>query len=142
MLGLSGKHDEHKVDPTTLPIFVHALRSTEAFNIAQKVWDNNKRYLMLDAGNHKELMRFVFNEPVCVVWLGRDQGRRDTFELVLMWDEPGDKLDVSEVYIISTAAPAESAIGDDTRVKSLLSAIFTSPSLVPVNPSPTQAPRD
>jgi hypothetical protein len=133
MLGFGEKHD-HRVDPTTLPIFVHALKSAEAFGLAQKVWENNARYLMLDAGNRKELLRFVFSDPPCVVWLERDQGRADTFELVLLWDKKGDKEDVSEVYTISTSTEG-AAIGDDKRVKDLLNAILASPSIVPVNPN-------
>lgn len=131
MLGFGDKHDEHRVDPTTLPIFVHALRSAEAFGLAQKVWENNSRYMMLDASNRKELLRFVFADPTCVVWLERDQGRTDTFELILIWDEKGDKQDVSEVYTIASATGA--TVGDDSRVKNLLNAILASPSIVPVN---------
>lgn len=136
MLGFGDKH-QHKVDPTTLPIFVHALQSKEAFELAQRVWQNNGRYIMIDAANHKELLRFVFNDPACVVWLERDQGRQDTFELVLLWDASGDKEDVSEVYVITstTASP----VGDDVRVKSLLDGILTSPAIVPVNNNPGAA---
>lgn len=136
MLGFGDKH--HSVDPTTLPIFVHALQSAEAFDLVRKVWDNNSRYVMTDPSNRKELMRFAFSQPACVVWLQRDQGRTDTFELILMWDEQGDKQDVSEVYVISALAGV--AVGDDSRVKSLLSAILTSPSIVPVNQNNPQRP--
>ena len=132
MLGFGDKH-AHSVDPTTLPIFVHALQSAEAFGLAQKVWENNARYMMLDAPNRKELMRFVFSDPTCVVWLLRDQGRTDTFELILMWDAEGKKEDVTEVYVLATAAGPP--VGDDARVKNLLSAILASPAIVPVNPN-------
>jgi hypothetical protein len=131
MLGFGEKHG-HSVDPTTLPIFVHAVQSAEAFDLAQKVWSNNGRYVMFDVGNNKELLRFVFNDPACVVWLERDKGRADTFELVLLWDSTDNKKEgVSEVYVIATQAAG--LIGDDTRAKSLLSAILTSPAIVPVN---------
>lgn len=131
MLGFGEKH--HVIDPTILPIFVHSLQSAEAFSLAQKVWDNNGRYVMLDPANKKELMRFVFSQPACVVWLQRDQGRSDTFELILMWDENSQKQEITEVYVI--AALAGVAIGDDTRAKGLLNAILTSPAIVPVNPN-------
>jgi hypothetical protein len=138
MLGFGEKHT-HSVDPTTLPIFVHALQSTEAFDLARKVWDNNGRYVMLDAPNRKELLRFVFNDPACVVWLEHDQDRQDAFELVLLWDNTtGKKEGVSEVYTISTQAAGP--IGDDARAKSLLSAILTSPAIVPVNQNKPAAP--
>lgn len=127
MLGFGDKH-EHSVDPTTLPIFVHALQSAEAFALANKIWQENSRYIVVDPSNRKELLRFVFNDPKCVAWLERDQGRADTFELVLMWDAKGKALDVSEVYVISSGAVK---VGDDTRAKSLLETILTSPALVP-----------
>jgi hypothetical protein len=129
MLGFGDK--QHTVDPTTLPIFVHTLQSNDAFALAQKVWESNSRYIMVDAPNHKELLRFVFNEPSCVVWLGHDQGRSDSFEMVLMWDAKGDKQDVSEVYVLTPQATVP--LGDDSRVKDLLSTILSSPSVVPVN---------
>jgi hypothetical protein len=136
MLGFGDKQ-AHTVDPTTLPIFVHALQSQEAFGLAQKVWENNGRYVMLDNANHKELLRFVFTEPECVVWLERDQGRQDTFELVLLWGSQGRQENTSEVYVIS--APGQAIVGDDARAKSLLSAILSSPAIVPVNAQKPQS---
>ncbi|HYH74433.1 MAG TPA: hypothetical protein VD735_00570 [Candidatus Saccharimonadales bacterium] len=128
MLGFG---DKGHVDPTKLPILVHAIRSSDAFAAAQKVWSTNARNLRVDAANHKELLRFVFNQPACVVWLQRDQGRTDAFELILLWD--GQKEDVTEVYVIEAASGA--VIGDDKRAISLLNAILASPATVPVNQS-------
>jgi hypothetical protein len=131
MLGFGDKQG-HTVDPTTLPVFVHAIQSTDAFQQAQKVWENNIRYVIEDPTNHKELMRFVFSQPSCVVWLERDEGRTDIFELILMWDvADAGKEDVTEVYVISTARGTP--VGDDSRAKGLLGAILASPAIVPVN---------
>src|SRR3982751_1384729 len=102
MLGF-GDRQAH-IDPTRLPIFVHAVQSAEAFDLAQKVWENNARYVVDDPTNHKELMRFVFSQPTCVVWLQRDQNRTDTFELVLMWEGKNNEESVTEVYILSALA--------------------------------------
>lgn len=129
MLGFGDKHQS--VDPTKLPIFVHALQSAEAFSLAEKVWENNKRYVLDDPTNHKELMRFVFSQPTCVVWLQRDEGRTDTYELVLLWDAKEKDENVTEVYVISALAGI--VVGDDGRAKSLLSAILASPAIVPIN---------
>lgn len=129
MLGFGDKHQS--IDPTTLPIFVHAIQSAEAFDLAQKVWENNSRYVIADPGNRKELMRFVFSQPTCVVWLERDHGRSDTFELILLWEGKDKEENVTEVYVIS--ALAGTTVGDDSRAKSLLSAILASPAIVPVN---------
>ncbi len=132
MLGFGEKH-EHSVDPTTLPIFVHALQSAEAFDLAGKVWQANARYVMADPNNRKELLRFVFDNPKCVVWLERDQGRTDTFELLLLWDAKGKDLDVTEVFVISNNG---TTVGDDARVKSLLGTILASPAIVPAQITP------
>lgn len=129
MLGFGDKQ-EH-IDPTKLPIFVHSIQSAEAFGLAQKVWENNSRYIIPDPSNNKELMRFVFSQPTCVVWLQRDQGRLDTFELVLMWEGKEADDNVTEVYVI--ASLAGTTIGNDKRANDLLSAILASPAIVPVN---------
>lgn len=129
MLGFGEK--EAHIDPTKLPIFVHSIQSADAFDLAQKVWENNGRYVILDPTNRKELMRFVFSQPTCVVWLQRDQGRTDTYELVLMWEGKEKEDNVTEVYVI--AALAGATVGDDSRARNLLGAILASPAIVPVN---------
>lgn len=129
MLGLGDK--EGHIDPTKLSVFVHDIKDGETYGMTQKVWDNNARYVVVDQTNHKELMRFMFSNPTCVVWLQRDQGRSDTYEMVLIWEGKSREDTVTEVYVIS--APADSApIGDTARAKSLLSAMLASPSIVPV----------
>ena len=130
MFGLHAKPTAND-QTATLPIFVHALQSQEAFALAQNVWTNHARYVLVDGVNNKELLRFVFENPHCVVWLERDQGRQDTFELVLVWDHETVKEVVSEVYVLSLQSTPH-VIGDDTRVKSLLQAILTTPSIVAV----------
>ena len=129
MLGFGDK--QQHIYPTKLPIFVHAIQSADAFLLTQKVWDNNARYVILDPTNHKELMRFVFSQPTCVVWLQRDQGRVDSFEIVLMWEGKDKGDNVTEVYVISSVTGQ--TVGDDSRIKSLLNAILASPAIVPVN---------
>jgi len=115
-------------DPNSLPIFVHAIQSADAFALVEKVWQTNAHAVLIDPVNHKEFMRFTFAQPPCVVWLQRDQGRTDTFELILMWDVKTEEL--TEVYVISALAGV--SVGDDTRAKDLLNAILTMPSVVPV----------
>jgi hypothetical protein len=117
-----------------LPLFIHAVQSANAFALAQKVWDTNARTLQQDAANRKEYMFFTFAQPSCLVWLQRDQGRTDTFELVLMWDTATD--DVAEIYVISVSASG--AVGDDSRVCSLLSAILSMPAVVPLGQGEVQ----
>lgn len=130
MLGFGDR--QGRIDPTKLPVFVHAIQSADAFTLASKVWENNGRYVILDPTNNKELMRFVFSQPTCVVWLQRDKDRIDTYELVLMWEGKAKEANVTEVYVLSSGG---APVGDDSRVKNLLSAILASPAIVPVNTS-------
>ena len=125
-MGIFGPTKQH-IDPTKLPIFVHAVQSADAFALCQKVWQANKRTMLVDSTNRKEFLHFVFSNPACVVWMQRDLHRSDTFELILMWE--GKKDDITEVYVLSASGPAA---GDDTRVKSLLTAILSMPAVVPV----------
>ena len=124
-----GKGESDKeVDTGRVPFLVHALRSGEAFALAEKVWQENHRYLRFDRQGNKELLRFVFSKPPCVVWLQRDKDRADTYELILVWE--GKDADITEVYVISNADATQKA-GDDARAQSLLKAILSNPATVP-----------
>jgi len=120
MFGLSSKKSDDK-----LPIFVHDIKSTDAFLLAQKVWQANLRYVRQDTTNKKDLLHFGFPNPACTVWLQHDQGRDDTYELILIWKSTG----VSEVYVLSLTGGRP--VGDDTRAKQLLGTILSTPSTVP-----------
>lgn len=126
MFGLGGK--QTRDDQTKLTIFVHTVQSAEAFQLAQKVWETNSRNSILDATNQKQLLRFAFSHPACVVWLERDQGRTDAFELILIWGNDAKK-EVTEVYTITAASRLS---GDDSRAKELLHAMLAAPAIVPV----------
>ena len=126
-MGVFGPAKKH-IDPTKLPIFVHAVQSADAFALCQKVWQTNKRTMLVDSTNRKEFLHFVFTDPACVVWMQRDLHRTDTFELILLWE--GKKDDITEVYVLSASGPST---GDDTRAKSLLTAILSMPSVVPAS---------
>lgn len=117
-----------RIDPTKLPIFVHTIAGKEAFALCSKVWEANKRTLLQDSVNRKDFLHFVFANPSCVVWLQREAGRQDTFELILLWE--GKQENVTEVYVISSKEG--DVLGDDTRAKSLLTAILSMPAVVPV----------
>jgi hypothetical protein len=127
MLGFGDK--THQVDPTKLPILLHTVQNGEAFGLADKIWQTNSRNMLVDVPNRKELLRFVFANPACVAWLQRDQGRNDTYELILMWDNKKTD-DITEVYVLQNGAQA---VGDASRATSLLQAMLASPATVPVN---------
>ncbi len=119
MFGMGSK-DEPKGDK--LSVQVHVVASTEAFKLAQKIWDENIRTAHLDAQTRKEFLRFGYPNPQCAVWLQRDQGRKDVFELVVRWEQ--DK--THEVFILTSGGPA----GDEPRAKDLLNSMLTTPSVV------------
>ena len=121
-----GKGEEKKeVDAGHLSLLVHAVSSDDAFGLVEKIWQENARYVRVDQGSGKELLRFVFSKPACIVWLQRDQGRTDAYELVLLWEE-----DVTEVYVLDKAQNGQK-VGDDSRAQVLLNAILSLPSTVP-----------
>jgi hypothetical protein len=126
MLGFGDKNQA--IDPATVPVLLHVLHNTEAYMLADKIWQTNSRNLLLDATNHKEILRFVFTNPACVAWLQRDQGRTDTYELILQWTNSSAPA-ITEVYVLGSAEPT----GDATRALGLLKAMLASPATVPVH---------
>lgn len=120
MFGL-GKN-EAKIDRLTVQ--VHVLASKEAYELTDRLWRENMRTLHIDESAHKEFLHFGYNKPKCVVWLQRDQGRSNPFELIVRWED--EKM--HEVFIISnTGAQAE---GDDLRAKAILNSMLITPSIV------------
>jgi hypothetical protein len=122
MFGLNKKPIDDK-----LAVQVHVIASTAAFDMAQKVWGENMRSLQFNQTTSKEIMHFAYAQPKCVVWLQRDQGRTDTFELIVRWEEDM----VHEVYIITRVPQGVSTMGNDHRLQELLHSILTVPSIVP-----------
>jgi hypothetical protein len=126
--------DHHDDDDGKLPIFVHSLQSAEAFELAQKVWQVNGAIQRVDPANNKEFERFRFSNPDCIVWLQRDRGRSDTFELILIWDKK--EVGITEVYTVSAVSGTK--LGDDARARELLERMLTAPATVPVNQTEEQ----
>jgi len=108
-----------------LTVQVHVISSAEAYNMVQNLWNENIRTLHLDAGSGKEFLHFAYVQARCVVWLQRDRGRTEPYELVVRWDT--NKM--HEVFIISNAVSGP--VGDDKRAKALLNSMLTTPSVVP-----------
>jgi len=69
------------MDASHLSVLVHAVSSSEAFGLAEKIWQENARYVRTDQNGGKQMLRFVFSNPPCVVWLQRDQGRSDVYAM-------------------------------------------------------------
>jgi hypothetical protein len=123
MLGL----DKKQADDDTLPVFVHVVQSNDAFAVAKKLWDENVRLLHINQSTGKEFLRFTYARPACNVWLQRDQGREDMFELLLLWKD-GQR--TTEVYMLAPQASQHTS-GDVERLNAVLNAMLTTPSIVP-----------
>jgi hypothetical protein len=118
MFGLNAKSD----NSDKLVVQVHAAAEAEAFAMAKKLWDENSRIVHADQATGKEYLRFLYAQLKCVVWLQRDIGRTDIFELIVRW-ETG----MHEVYVVG---PGPQPTGDITRPKALLTSMLTTPSVV------------
>jgi hypothetical protein len=105
-----------------LSVQVHVVASGDAFKLGQKIWDENARTLRLDEQTGKEFLHFGYANPKCVVWMQRDQGRTDTFEVIVRWE--ADK--THEVYVLTSGQTA----GDEARAKAILNSMLTTPSVV------------
>ena len=106
-----------------LQVQVHVVIGIDAFHLATRLWDANQRTLHLEPHAHKEFMRFAYTNPSCTVWLQRDQGRDDIFELVVRWES--DK--THEVFVLILG---DKKVGDDQRAQALLNSMMTTPSIV------------
>jgi hypothetical protein len=118
MFGLSNKES----GSDKLSVQVHVVVGDEIFKMAQKIWDENIRTLHIDELTHKEFLRFGYANPKCAVWLQRDQGRANMFELIVRWET--DK--THEVFVLASGQPA----GNTERTKAILNSMLTTPSVV------------
>ncbi len=116
-----------KQQADTLPVTVHAVRSAEAFALAQKLWHENARTMYADQSSGKELLHFSLVSPRTVMWLQRDSGRQDEFELIISWQQ--DRQVLSDVYVI---LPGPDQAGSDKYVRQVLSGLLTTASTVPL----------
>src|SRR5688572_25638602 len=121
MLGLTKK------DPNAdkLNVLVRVTVGHEVFSSAFKIWSENFRTIKIDKQGGKEYLHFGYANPKCVVWLQRDIGREDLFELIVRWENSH----IHEVYVISNGG--DKAVGDDTRAKAILNSMMITPSIVP-----------
>lgn len=124
MFGLGDKKSDNT---DKLTVQVHVVVGEDVFKMAQKIWDENARSLRLDEHTRKEFQHFAYANPKCVAWLQRDQGRADTFELVIRWE--AEK--THEVFVVTNGQPS----GNTERAKALLNSMLTTPSIVLSNQS-------
>jgi hypothetical protein len=120
MFGLKKKNP----DADKLTVQVHVVGNAEVFNLAQKIWSENQRTLRADPATGKEFLHFAYANPKCVVWLQRDHGRQQLFELVVHWENESN---MHEVFVVLNTPQPE---GDGTRAKQLLDSVLSMPSIV------------
>ena len=118
MFGLENKGE----DSDKLSVQVYAVSGDEAFKLAAKIWNENARTTRLDQRTGKEFLHFGYTNPKCVIWLQRDQGRTDTFELIIHWEH--DK--THEVFVLTGGQPA----GNQERAKAIVNSMLTTPSVM------------
>lgn len=110
-------------DADRLMVQVHAVGSAQAFTLAEKIWAENQRTLLRDPATGKDFLHFAYANPKCVVWLQRDPGRYQIYELVVRWESSG----IHEVYVLQNTPKTE---GSDTRALQLLNSVLSTPSIV------------
>lgn len=111
----------------SLPVSVHVVRSAEAFAAAQRVWEVNARMVYADPSSGKEVLHFRLLNPDTIIWLERDAGRKDAFELVMSWEE--NKRAMADVIVL---LPGPEQVGDDAFAKKVFAALLTAPATVPL----------
>jgi|SRR5580700_8615361 hypothetical protein len=114
----------------SLPVLVNIIEDAETFGLVQKVWDANTRNIRQSSANRKEFLRFGMMESNQAVWLERDMGRSDAFELVLTWTEDGKHY--FDVYALVATSPGVTS-GDSSYAKQILVALLTTPATLPVD---------
>ena len=106
-----------------LSVQVHVVGSAPAYALAEKIWAENQRTLLRDPATNKEFLHFAYANPKCVVWLQRDPGRHQLFELIVRWEVD----DIHEVYVVLNTPQPD---GDDRRAQQLLHSVLSTPSIV------------
>ena|SRR5688572_4415922 len=110
------------------PVILHTIRSAEAFAKAVKLWQVNERAVFTDAAIGKEQLRFTITSPRAVVWLQRDIGRQDVFELIVHWAQ--DKTMLTDISVL---LPGPETAGDATYALKVLDGLLTTPAALPAS---------
>jgi hypothetical protein len=122
-----GSKKQPGLSADTLPVTVHSERSMEAFATAQKLWNVNARNVIADPASKKEVLHFALVNPRTVMWLQRDAGRTDAFELIISWQQ--DKAVLTDIHVI-LSGPEKA--GDDSYVRQVLEGLLTTAATVPI----------
>ena len=113
-----------------LPIMVQVVQNNETFAMAKKLWAENTRVVRIQPTSRKEFLRFGLVQAGQAVWFERDQGREDSFELILTWHEDGTRF--ADVYVVTPSKEFGSS-GDAAYVNKVLDALLTTPATLPID---------
>ncbi|MGF7229498.1 MAG: hypothetical protein ACQR33_05995 [Candidatus Saccharibacteria bacterium] len=113
-----------------LPVLVQVVQNSDTFAMAQKLWQENTRAVRLEPTIRKEFLRFGLVQAGQAVWFERDQGREDSFELILSWHENGTRF--ADVYVV-TPSNNFGTSGDAAYVNKVLDALLTTPATLPID---------
>lgn len=113
-----------------LPVMVQVVQDTATFAMAQKLWTENVRAIRLDPQTRKEFLRFGLVQAGQAVWFERDQGREDSFELILTWHEGGSRF--ADIYVVTPSSTLGSS-GDAAYLNKVIEALLTTPATLPVD---------
>lgn len=127
MFGLSSNR---KDADDKLPIMVQVVQNNETFAMAKKLWTENTRVVRIEPTTRKEFLRFGLVQAGQAVWFERDQGREDSFELILTWHEDGTRF--ADVYVVTPSKEFGSS-GDAAYVNKVLDALLTTPATLPID---------
>lgn len=127
MFGLS---NNRKDLDDKLPVLVAVVQNSDTFAMAQKLWQENTRAVRVEPTIRKEFLRFGLVQAGQAVWFERDQGREDSFELILSWHENGTRF--ADVYVV-TPSNNLGPSGDAAYVNKVLDALLTTPATLPID---------
>lgn len=128
MLGFGSTR--RQISDDRLPVLVQVVQDTNTFGMAQKLWNENTRAIRVDPNTRKEFLRFGLVEAGQAVWFERDQGREDSFELILTWHQDGSRF--ADIYVVTPSSTLGSS-GDAAYVNKVLDALLTTPATLPVD---------
>ena len=126
MFGISKK----QTTDDKLPVMVQVVQDAATFAMAQKLWAENTRAIRLDSQTRKEFLRFGLVQAGQAVWFERDQGREDSFELILTWHEGGNRF--ADIYVVTPSSTLGSS-GDAAYLNKVIEALLTTPATLPVD---------
>jgi hypothetical protein len=112
-----------------LPVLVQVVQSDQAFAMANKLWQENLRAVRLDPVTSKEFLRFGLVQQGQAVWFERDQGRQDSFEIILTWHDNGMR--TADIYVV-TPTGTRGSTGDANYTIKILDALLSTPATLPV----------